>query len=83
MPRPVLRPSQPASTRARWARDGANLGSWPNAAHTDRVTASFTSWPIRSISANGPIRKPPARVSTASIVAAVAACSSYNRHASA
>src|SRR6266478_2377517 len=43
-------PSSQAST--------ANRGSYPNAVHTDRVTASFTSCPTRSISANGPIRNP-------------------------
>ncbi len=82
-PRPALRPSQPASTRDRWASEGANRGSYPNADHTERVTASFTSCPMRSIRANGPMRKPQAPVSTASMCCGAAACSSYTRHASA
>ena len=68
---------------ARCSSEGANRGSYPNAAHTDRVTASFTSCPTRSISANGPIRNPPAWVSTASMVAGLAARSSASRSASA
>jgi hypothetical protein len=53
------------------------------ASHTLCVTAKFTSWPIRSINSNGPIRKPPASRITASIVAQSEARSAASRSASA
>ena len=51
-------------------------GSWKKACQTERVTAKFTSWPIRSMSSNGPMRKPPdsrmTRVQRGDVAAALA-----------
>ena len=79
---PILRPRKPAATSSCCTTDGAKRGSWKNASQTLRVTAKLTSWPIRSISSNGPIRKPPASRITASIVAGSAARSVSRRSAS-
>lgn len=57
--------------------------SWKKDCHTDRVTDSLTSWPIRSVSSNAPILKPPDSRSTASMVAGSAPCASYTAKASA
>lgn len=62
---------------------GVNFGLRKKDSHTERVTASLTSWPIRSVSWNGPILKPPLSRSTASMVAGSAPCSSYTAKASA
>ena len=70
------RPAPAAAPTARSADRGNS------ASHTLCVTAKLTSWPIRSISSNAPIRKPPASRSTASIVAASAAPSASRRNAS-
>ncbi len=82
-PWPVLRPRRPDSTSRRCASDGVNLGSWWKESQTERVTASFTSWPMRSVSSNGPMRKPPLSRRAASMVAGSAPPSSYTRNASA
>ena len=37
---------------------GAYRGSWNVCSHTERETARFTSWPMRSVSAKGPIAEP-------------------------
>ncbi|CAM5644905.1 hypothetical protein SGRIM128S_01962 [Streptomyces griseomycini] len=50
--------------------------SWKKDCQTDRVTDSLTSWPIRSVSSNAPILKPPDSRSTASMVAGSAPCAS-------
>ena len=50
-------PPRPAPAAA---IDGVKRGSWKYASHTLFVTARLTSRPIRSMSSNGPMRKPPA-----------------------
>lgn len=82
-PRPLLRPCRPDSTSLRWASDGVNLGLWRKDSHTERVTASLTSWPMRSVSSKGPMAKPPLSRRTASMVAGSAPRSSYTAKASA
>eukprot|EP01022_Parablepharisma_sp_SALTPOND_P021539 TRINITY_DN427_c0_g2_i1.p1 TRINITY_DN427_c0_g2~~TRINITY_DN427_c0_g2_i1.p1 ORF type:complete len:1279 (+),score=502.02 TRINITY_DN427_c0_g2_i1:12957-16793(+) len=82
-PRPLLRPRQPALTSSCWISEGVKRGSLKLARNTDCVTAKLTSWPIRSISSNGPMRKPPQSRSRASMVCACAACSCSSRKPSA
>jgi hypothetical protein len=53
------------------------------AANTDSVTDRLTSAPIRSISSNGPIAKPPASRSSRSIASGRAMRSASMRSASA
>ena len=58
-PRPDLRPRWPASTLRRCSGDGRHRGSWKLCSKNEHAISRPTSMPTRSMSSNGPMRKPP------------------------
>ena len=56
---PGLAPDRPAATIRAWIGLGCQRGSWKLCSQNDLATSKLTSTPTRSISSNGPIRKPP------------------------
>ena len=58
-PRPAFLPKRPAATVRAWIGLGCQRGSWKLCSQKDFATSKLTSTPTRSISSNGPMRKPP------------------------
>ena len=79
----VLRPRRPASTIRCWSGLGRQRGSPKDSSVNDLATSSPTSMPTRSISSNGPMRKPPPSRQMRSICSTVATRSVSSRSASA